>query len=134
MRETQICQKTQSCHSAATALPLGREIWICEHCAIAVNNDDISGLDYYFDEAKAEAFAKAIEEGFARLGWITTTAEIDDRSALCDCCQNEAGPVMIKAYAEKPEAATEVAPGIDPGAVLGALVIVASFAFATMGG
>jgi hypothetical protein len=61
---------------------------VCADCLQAIANDDYSGLDYFYNEAEAEAREKRIRKGIADLGrHVVTTDEYEEFSRdECACC------------------------------------------------
>ena len=61
---------------------------VCTDCLQAIAYDDYSGLDYFNNEAEAEAQEKRIRKGIADLGrHLVTTDEYEEFSRdECACC------------------------------------------------
>lgn len=63
-------------------------MWLCNDCTLAAVNDDLTSLDYYYDEHDASERRDAITSGLKRLGFIALgNAHMSFSSRECDCCR-----------------------------------------------
>lgn len=67
------------------------QFMVCSDCAMAIANDDYTGLDAYLDEEEAEMRMNHIKESIASVeGWICIgdpENDIDFSVQSCDCCK-----------------------------------------------
>ena len=76
--------------------------WLCEDCAQAAVNNDLSGLDYYYSPKRARQREREITQGLETLGWVYPTEEEDELSTdSCDCCETNLAGKRFKFIGEK---------------------------------